>query len=346
MSCRAGSIWEHGRGMIGGDGLAKGAASTQVWLPRGDPSVLSPRSSLRNSSSLTLEVAAMRKLHQQRLRTPHVTADGYVTSSHWSARSGSSSVSGLGGLGGTMPQESFASWATQASTVHSQAQTEFPAKIVWRANSGSLNGGYGLRTNTLNGSVHSQESRERLEAARAWLASADGPRSTLNSSKHSLHSRDRRQVNPTGADHRPPMRSARPVVHHGALVLHAVPPQEYGTVQHTLRDWKRLVPQPRPPERLTTQAVAPSSSNGDGDQQQLKRLGTPPLAKLRESLASPTASPRPLTDVASAEAPMAGQLPHPHSEPTRCGEQIQQGGEGSSSDVVPPSSRMSQPAAW
>ena len=334
MSCRAGSIWARGRGMLGGDGLAKGAASTQVWLPRGDPSVLSPRSSLRNSSSLTLEVAAMRKLHQQRLRTPHVTADGFVTSSHWSARSGPSAASGFGGLGGTISQDSFASWTTQASTVHSQAHTEFPAKIVWRANSGSLNGGYGLRTNTLNGSVHSQESREQMEAARVWLASADGPRSTLNSSKHSLHSRDRREVKPTDADHRPPMRSARAVVHHGSLVLHAVPPQEYGTVQHTLRDWKRLAPHPRPPERLTKQTVAPS------------RLGTPPLAKLRKSLVSPTASPRPLTDVASVEAPMAGQLPHPHSDPTRCGEQIQQGEEGSGPVVVPPSSRMSQPAAW
>jgi hypothetical protein len=318
VSCRAGEIWRRGRGMKGGEGLAYGSGSTQIWLPRGDLSVLSPRSSLRNSSSLTFEVAAARKQHQQRLQTPHVTADGIVTSSHWSTRSQSSTTSGAGVFGGAFPQDSLTSWATQSSATHSHQQTTFPSKLVWRANSGSLDGGYGVRTFNLNGSVHKQESRERMDAARAFLSSEGGVRKQPAGATDSLRSRGRHgpkgEVRSSNADLRPPMRSPRVAVHHGARVLHAIPPQGFGTVQHTLRDWKRLVPHPHPPEHCAAPgALGPgpgSSASGPG----VQRLGTPPLAKLRKSLMSPTASPRPPT---AATAPMTQQLPRFDADPAQ-----------------------------
>lgn len=333
VSCRAGEIWRRGRGMNGGEGLAEGPGSTQVWLPRGDLSLLSPRSSLRNSSSLTLAVAAVRKQQQQRLQTPHVTADGFVTSSHWSTRSQLSTTSRAGDFGGVFQQDSLSFW--QSAAAHSHQHTTLPSKLVWRANSGSLDGGYGVRTMTLNGSVHTQESRERMDAARAHLASEGGMRKNPAGTGGSVGSRGRHgpkgEVRVTKADLRPPMRSPRVAVHHGARVLHAIPPQGFGTVQHTLRDWKRLVPHPHPPERCA--APAAMAANGAGGQ----RLGTPPLAKLRESLMSPTASPRPPTAVtASLDAPTTQQLPRFDTDRVQQFEHPTQ--------RVPP--RLLQPAEW
>jgi len=65
-------IWKKGSRLKGGEELASGFGSSQVWLPRGDHSTLSPRAvpgggaSLRNSSSLTMAVALIRE-HQRRM---------------------------------------------------------------------------------------------------------------------------------------------------------------------------------------------------------------------------------------------------------------------------------------
>ena len=156
MSDSVGELWKRGTGMRGGEDLAMGSGSSRVWLPRGDHSTLSPRSSLRNSSSLTLAVALVRE-HQRRIGS----------SRDASAQASSETV------GSVASQTSFGGWLAESKDTDVGGGVSAP-RLVWRANSGSRDSGFGYDTAVLagrqgqqrSGLVTSEQSRERLEAAR------------------------------------------------------------------------------------------------------------------------------------------------------------------------------------
>ena len=254
LSAKPGNkIWKKGSRMKGGEDLASGFGSSQVWLPRGDHSMLSPRAvpgggaSLRNSSSLTMAVALIRE-HQRRMSR---SVDEML------ARSQASLASTVG-LGTMDSQASSGTWLGMTGDgmatdgLGSGAATESSPRLVWRCNSGSVADGFGCDTGAAGvingraqfGSVTSEESRQRLEAARIIVD--ERRRQSSRQGSRVLSSRGGREPPKTLGTFRSPR-------------LPLNPRQAFGVVQHTVRDWGGSAAGKQTVTKLREAMVSPSA---------------------------------------------------------------------------------------